>query len=118
MDMGVKISCRSHKAPRNSHLAPGQIKLQTEELCFIRGELSHIKAQVDSLLESLEHMDQQKDQPAGIKDRETKGPGAEGSLYRVTEPHQEPRTQRALPEEDSSEEGTDAEPEVKNHASD
>nr|XP_058135709.1 uncharacterized protein LOC131274303 isoform X1 [Dasypus novemcinctus] len=65
MGMGVKSRFSSHKAPKNSHLAPGQIKLRTEDLCSIRGELSQIKAQVDSLLESLEHMDQQRNKPAG-----------------------------------------------------
>lgn len=39
--------------------------VRTEELHSIRGELSQIKAQVDSLLESLEHMDQLRDRSAG-----------------------------------------------------
>ncbi|XP_031197309.1 heterogeneous nuclear ribonucleoprotein C-like isoform X2 [Mastomys coucha] len=38
---------------------------QTEELDFIRRELSKIKAQVDRLLESLESMEQQRDQHMG-----------------------------------------------------
>lgn len=45
-------------------LAPLQT-VQTEELHSIRGELSQIKAQVDRLLENLEHMDQQRDQLPG-----------------------------------------------------
>nr|XP_020017207.1 uncharacterized protein LOC109684981 isoform X2 [Castor canadensis] len=63
--LGIKSSCNPHKASRNSHLAPRQMKLPTEELHSIRRALSQIKAQVDSLLESLEHMDQQDDQPEG-----------------------------------------------------
>lgn len=39
--------------------------VQTEELHSIRGELSQIKAQVDRLLETLERMDQQRDQLLG-----------------------------------------------------
>lgn len=54
-------------------LAPLQT-VQTEELHSIRGELSQIKAQVDRLLENLEHMDQQRDQlPGGTPP--TGGPG-------------------------------------------
>nr|XP_020017210.1 uncharacterized protein LOC109684981 isoform X5 [Castor canadensis] len=64
--LGIKSSCNPHKASRNSHLAPRQMKpVPTEELHSIRRALSQIKAQVDSLLESLEHMDQQDDQPEG-----------------------------------------------------
>ncbi|XP_058135712.1 heterogeneous nuclear ribonucleoprotein C-like 2 isoform X2 [Dasypus novemcinctus] len=116
MGMGVKSRFSSHKAPKNSHLAPGQIKLRTEDLCSIRGELSQIKAQVDSLLESLEHMDQQRNKPAGIKDSEETH-GAEGSTCRATEPQQEPRAQRAPPEHNSGE-GTNVEETVKNHTRD
>ncbi|XP_037671866.1 heterogeneous nuclear ribonucleoprotein C-like 2 [Choloepus didactylus] len=111
------------------------LTVRTEELCSIRGELTQIKAQVDSLLEHLERMDQQGDQPAvqplpgggpGIKDSETRDSGAEGSSGTATESHQEsrskekaePRTQRALPEEDSLEEGRDMKLAVKSHASD
>ncbi|XP_021112366.1 uncharacterized protein LOC101718980 [Heterocephalus glaber] len=39
--------------------------VRTEELRSIRGKLSEIKAQVDRLLESLEHMDQRRAQAAG-----------------------------------------------------
>ncbi|XP_032344080.1 uncharacterized protein LOC116666091 [Camelus ferus] len=62
---GLRSNFSPHKAPRNSHLPPGQIKLQTEELHSIRGELSQIKAQVDRLLESVERMDQQRDRLPG-----------------------------------------------------
>ncbi|XP_049720561.1 RNA-binding Raly-like protein isoform X1 [Elephas maximus indicus] len=114
--MGVKSSFSPHKVPRNSHLAPRQIKLRIEELHAIRGELSQIKAQVDSLLESLEHMDQQRDQPAGTKDHEeNRGAGSEKFSRGTTEPPQEPKAQRAAPEADSSEESTDTEEPVENH---
>eukprot|EP00073_Rattus_norvegicus_P041452 XP_008770791.1 PREDICTED: heterogeneous nuclear ribonucleoprotein C-like 1 isoform X3 [Rattus norvegicus] len=60
---GVKNTHNTHKTFRNSHLPLGQIKSdQTEELDSIRRELSKIKARVDSLLESLESMEQQRDQ--------------------------------------------------------
>ncbi|KAF6288474.1 hypothetical protein mRhiFer1_009184 [Rhinolophus ferrumequinum] len=107
--MGVKSSFSPHKVPRNSHRAPGQIKFQTEELHSIRGELSQIKAQVDRLLESLERMDQQRDQLPGTEsNEENRVPGSKGSSRRTAEPQQEPRGQRAPPEADSSKESTDA----------
>ncbi|KAF5919502.1 hypothetical protein HPG69_000101, partial [Diceros bicornis minor] len=117
--MGVKRSFSPHKVPRNSQLPPGQIKLQTKELHSIRGELSQIKAQVDHLLESLEHMDQQREQRPGTENsEENRGPGSKGSSSRTTEPQQEPGGQRAHPEAHSSEDSTDPEEAVKNHASD
>ncbi|XP_060247946.1 heterogeneous nuclear ribonucleoprotein C-like isoform X3 [Meriones unguiculatus] len=59
---GVKNTCSPYKACRNSPLPLGRVKaVQTEELDSIRRELSDIKAQVDSLLESLESMEQQRD---------------------------------------------------------
>ncbi|XP_055477190.1 uncharacterized protein LOC129686976 isoform X2 [Psammomys obesus] len=59
---GVKNTYSPYKACRNSPLPLGRVKVQTEELDSIRRELSSIKAQVDSLLESLESMEQQRDQ--------------------------------------------------------
>lgn len=57
-------------------LAPLQT-VPTEELHSIRGELSQIKAQVDRLLENLEHMGQQRDQlPTG-------GPGHTPSKFQL-----------------------------------
>ncbi|KAM7059550.1 uncharacterized protein WM277_006148 isoform 2-T2 [Molossus nigricans] len=110
MGMGVKSSFSLHKAPSKSHLPPRQIKIQPEALNLIRGELSQIKAQVDRLLESLEHMDQQRDQLPGTEDsEENRGPGIKGSSCRTTEPQQEPRGQRAHPEAGSSEDSTDLE---------
>ncbi|XP_020017207.2 RNA-binding Raly-like protein isoform X2 [Castor canadensis] len=115
--LGIKSSCNPHKASRNSHLAPRQMKLPTEELHSIRRALSQIKAQVDSLLESLEHMDQQDDQPEGKKEsEESRSSGSESSSCRTTESQQEPRDHRACPEADSSEENTDV-VQVKNQAS-
>ncbi|XP_062966174.1 uncharacterized protein LOC134387715 [Cynocephalus volans] len=125
MGLGVRSSF-SPKAFRNSHLSPGQMKLGTGVLHSIRGELSQIKAQVDSLLASLERMDQQRDQPAGTKDsEENRGPGSEGCSCRPTEAQQEhrnqestePRGQCAHVEADSSQGSTDAEHAVKDHTS-
>ncbi|XP_047385598.1 heterogeneous nuclear ribonucleoproteins C1/C2-like isoform X2 [Sciurus carolinensis] len=115
--MEVKNRCSPHKVSRNNHLFPRQIKLGTEELHSIRGELSQIKAQVDSLLESLEHMDQQRDHPAGTKDSEEhRSPGSEGSSCRTPEPQQEPSGQKAHLEADSSEGSTDTQQAMKNQA--
>lgn len=61
----VKNTYRPYKACRDSRLPLGQRKLQTEELDSLRRELSKIKAQVDSLLKSLESMEQQRDQHTG-----------------------------------------------------
>nr|XP_044617596.1 RNA-binding protein Raly-like isoform X1 [Equus asinus] len=117
--VGVKSSFSPHKAPRNSQLPPGQIKLRTKELHSIRGELSQIKAQVDCLLESLERMHQQREQHPGTEDSEdNRGPDSKGSSCRPTEPQQEPRGQSAHPEAESPKESTDPEEAVKNHASD
>ncbi|XP_072587637.1 RNA-binding Raly-like protein isoform X2 [Vulpes vulpes] len=125
--MGVKSSFRLHTGPRKSHLPREQIKLPTEELHSIRGELSQIKAQVDRLLENLEHMGQQRDQlptgglghiPRSEDSEENRGPESKGSSCRITELQQEPRGQRAHPEADSSEDSTDPEEAVKNPASD
>ncbi|GAB5582471.1 heterogeneous nuclear ribonucleoproteins C1/C2-like isoform X6 [Prionailurus iriomotensis] len=146
--MGIKSSCSPHKGPRKSHLPQEQIKLQTEELHSIRGELSQIKAQVDRLLETLERMDQQRDQllgqapptggpactPRSEASEENRALVSKRSSCRNTEAKQEPRGQRPHPEADSPEDSTDPEeaeavahgpsrmeniqPEVKNHASD
>ncbi|XP_012627932.1 uncharacterized protein LOC105875439 isoform X4 [Microcebus murinus] len=117
--LGVKSSFSPHKASRNSPLPRAQIKLRTEELRSIRGELSQIKAQVDSLLQHVERIDRQRDQPAGTKDSEdNRGPGCEGSSNRSSEPCQKPRGQKANPETDGSKGSTDTEQAVKNRASD
>ncbi|XP_047568359.1 uncharacterized protein LOC125089913 [Lutra lutra] len=129
--LGVKGSFSPHKGARKSHLPREQIKLQTEELHSIRGELSQIKAQVDRLLENLECMDQQRDQlpggaptvdpghiPRSEDSEETKRPGSKGSSCRITDLQQEPRGQSAHPESDSFEDSLDPEEAGKNHASD
>ncbi|XP_032710511.1 heterogeneous nuclear ribonucleoprotein C-like [Lontra canadensis] len=129
--LGVKGSFSPHKGTRKSHLPREQIKLQTEELHSIRGELSQIKAQVDRLLENLECMDQQRDQlpggtptvdpghiPRSEDSEETKGPGSKGSSCRITDLQQDPRGQSAHPESDSFEDSADPEEAGKNHASD
>ncbi|XP_040299033.1 RNA-binding Raly-like protein isoform X1 [Herpailurus yagouaroundi] len=130
--MGIKSSCSPHKGPRKSHLPQEQIKLQTEELHSIRGELSQIKAQVDRLLETLERMDQQRDQllgqapptggpactPRSEASEENRALVSKRSSCRNTEAKQEPRGQRPHPEADSPEDSTDPEEAVKNHASD
>ncbi|XP_027240987.1 heterogeneous nuclear ribonucleoprotein C isoform X2 [Cricetulus griseus] len=69
----VKKTNSPYKACRNSHLLQGHRKIQTEELDSIRMELSQIKAQVDSLLESLESMEQQRHQHTG--EESSIGPG-------------------------------------------
>ncbi|XP_065754468.1 RNA-binding Raly-like protein [Phocoena phocoena] len=118
MGMGVKSNFSSHKAPRNSQLTPKIKPVQTEELHSIRGELSQIKAQVDHLLDSVERMDQQRDQLSGTEDCEqNRGSGSKGSSCRTTDPRQEPRGHRAHPEADSFQ-NTDLEEAVKNHAAD
>ncbi|XP_026634524.1 heterogeneous nuclear ribonucleoproteins C1/C2-like isoform X2 [Microtus ochrogaster] len=58
----VKNTYSPYKACRDSCLPLGQRKSQTEELDSIRRELSKIKAQVDSLLKSLESMEEQRAQ--------------------------------------------------------
>ncbi|XP_075392931.1 uncharacterized protein LOC142431850 isoform X2 [Tenrec ecaudatus] len=88
---GLKSSFSPHRGSKNSHLPQKPIKLRPEELQVIRGELSQIKAQVDSLLENLERMEQQREQPAGLKDsEENRGAGNEESSCATTEPPQDP----------------------------
>ncbi|XP_063467783.1 uncharacterized protein [Symphalangus syndactylus] len=64
MGMGVRSGFSPQRASRNSYQPSGQKKFPTEELHDIQGELQQIKAQVDSLLQSLEHVDQQQVPPA------------------------------------------------------
>ncbi|XP_063103724.1 heterogeneous nuclear ribonucleoprotein C-like isoform X2 [Cavia porcellus] len=117
--LGVKSGYSPYKASRSRPLPPEQIKLHTEELHSIRGELSQIKAQVDRLLESLEHMDQHRAQTAGINDSDkNKVLGNEGCSCRTTEVQQEPGDQRGYLETDSSEGSTATEQAVQNQTSD
>ncbi|XP_030685199.1 uncharacterized protein LOC115838598 isoform X2 [Nomascus leucogenys] len=77
-ELGGHTSCQGR--PQSSAWAPTLVPLPavpTEELHDIQGELQQIKAQVDSLLQSLECMDQQQVPPAGGEPR--RRPGQPGS---------------------------------------
>ncbi|XP_064315239.1 RNA-binding Raly-like protein isoform X3 [Phalacrocorax carbo] len=105
----------------------GRTKLRAEELHSIKGELSQIKAQVDSLLESLDRMDQRRERLAGSKESEKNRVevGAE-SLSPAGEGSREPQGKEGMGADghsdlrniDSTEESTDTEETVKNHMSD
>ncbi|XP_037010051.2 uncharacterized protein LOC119055867 isoform X2 [Artibeus jamaicensis] len=87
--------------------APGPLAAgQPEALHSIRGELSRIKAQVDRLLERLEHMDQL---PGTEDGEDNRGPGVKGSSHSTTEPQQEPRGCRAHQEAGSPQDSRDPE---------
>ena len=58
-----RMACRP-AAPGGILMAPLPA-VRAEELHSIKGELSQIKAQVDSLLESLDRMDQRRERLAG-----------------------------------------------------
>ncbi|KAL4687144.1 hypothetical protein H8959_019272 [Pygathrix nigripes] len=114
--MGDRSSFSPQWVSGNSHLPSGQKKFRTKELHDIQGELWQIKAQVDSLLQSLERMDRQQVPPAATKDSGKNGsPGSKGSSC-SSEPPQKPRSKGAGPEADGYEGGTDTEWTVKNHA--
>ncbi|XP_019391091.1 PREDICTED: RNA-binding Raly-like protein [Crocodylus porosus] len=125
---GGKSSLNPHTGPRSSsNSAVGRTKLRAEELHSIKGELSQIKAQVDSLLESLDRMDQRRERLTGSKESEKKNAEAsEGPSSPVGEMLREPRgkestaadEQSDLRDIDSVEEGTDTEETMKNHTSD
>ncbi|KAM9374314.1 RNA-binding Raly-like protein [Phaethornis superciliosus] len=102
----------------------GRTKLRAEELHSIKGELSQIKAQVDSLLESLDRMGQRRERLTGSKESEKKraesgreSPSPEG------EESWKPRGKEGTGADghsnlhtiDSAEESTDTEEMVKNH---
>ncbi|XP_026712784.1 RNA-binding Raly-like protein [Athene cunicularia] len=125
---GGKSSLSPQPGARSSTSSmTGRTKLRAEELHSIKGELSQIKAQVDSLLESLDRMDQRRERLAGSKESEKKrvemgaespSPAGEGS--------REPRGKEGMGSDghsdlrniDSAEESTDTEETVKNHMSD
>ncbi|XP_070941034.1 RNA-binding Raly-like protein [Macaca nemestrina] len=118
MGMGVRSGFSPQRVSRNSPLPSGQKKFPTEELHDIQGALWQIKAQVDSLLQSLERMDRQQVPPVATKDSgKNRGPGSKGSSC-SSEPPQKPRSEEAGPEADGYEGGTDTEWTVKNHAED
>ncbi|XP_054308740.2 uncharacterized protein LOC129015180 [Pongo pygmaeus] len=118
MGMGVRSGFSPQRASRNSYLPSGQKKFPTNELHDIQGELRQIKAQVDSLLQSLERVDWQQVSPAATKDSgKNRGPGSKGSSG-SSEPPQKPWSEGAGPEADGYEGGTDTEWTVENHAED
>ncbi|XP_051485372.1 LOW QUALITY PROTEIN: RNA-binding Raly-like protein [Apus apus] len=104
----------------SSSSAAGRTKLRAEELHSIKGELSQIKAQVDSLLESLDRMDQRRERLTGSKESEKKR-AEQGPESPSPEGSREPRGKEGAGGDghsDSAEESTDTEEMVKNHMSD
>ncbi|KAI6077502.1 RNA-binding Raly-like protein [Aix galericulata] len=96
--------------------------VRAEELHSIKGELSQIKAQVDSLLESLDRMDQRRERLSGCKESEKKraeagaaSPSPVGEGSRGKEGTGGDGHLRAI---DSAEESTDTEETMKTHISD
>ncbi|XP_074142083.1 RNA-binding Raly-like protein isoform X8 [Sminthopsis crassicaudata] len=126
MGTGGKSGLNPHIPPRSNNPPPVRTKLRAEELHSIKGELSQIKAQVDSLLESLERMDQRRDRLGGPQDSDKKAASAGGeSSSAATEAQREPRGKespetrgRSRRDADSAEESTDTEEAMKNHTSD
>ncbi|XP_062448905.1 LOW QUALITY PROTEIN: RNA-binding Raly-like protein [Rhea pennata] len=108
----------------------GRTKLWAEELHSIKGELSQIKAQVDSLLESLDRMDQRRDRLSGegmIKEIEKKrvevgaelpSPAGEGPREPQGKEGSGADGHSCLRNINSAEESTDTEETMKNHTSD
>ncbi|XP_032925547.1 RNA-binding Raly-like protein isoform X1 [Catharus ustulatus] len=104
----------------------GRTKLQAEELHSIKGELSQIKAQVDSLLESLDRMGQRRERLTGSKESEKKrtepgtespSPVGEGSQGSQGKEGTGADGDSDLRDIDSAEESTDTEETVKTHMS-
>ncbi|XP_063190153.1 RNA-binding Raly-like protein [Chroicocephalus ridibundus] len=130
---GSKSSLSPQAGERSSTSSTaGRTKLRAEELHSIKGELSQIKAQVDSLLESLDRMDQRREHLTGSKESEKKRAeaGAE-SPSPAGESSREPRGKEGMggdrhsdlrnidsAEEEEEEQSTDTEEAVKNHMSD
>ncbi|XP_014804180.1 PREDICTED: RNA-binding Raly-like protein isoform X2 [Calidris pugnax] len=119
-------------ARSSSSSAVGRTKLGAEELHSIKGELSQIKARVDSLLESLDRMDQRRERLEGPKESEKKraetgaespSPAGEGSREARgkegtgADGHSDLRNIDSA-EEEEEEESTDTEEMVKTHVSD
>ncbi|XP_063267146.1 RNA-binding Raly-like protein [Prinia subflava] len=123
---GSKSSLSPQPGMRSSTSSTtGQTKLQAEELHSIKGELSQIKAQVDSLLESLDHTDQRREHFTESKESEKKKraePGTE-TLSPVGEGSLELRGKEGMGVDGdsdlhnigSAEESTDTEETVKTH---
>ncbi|XP_062448897.1 RNA-binding Raly-like protein [Rhea pennata] len=100
---------------------------RAEELHSIKGELSQIKAQVDSLLESLDCMDQRRDRLSGSKEMEKKrvevgaelpSPAGEGPREPQGKEGSGADGHSDLRNIDSAEESTNTEETMKNHTSD
>ncbi|XP_062448877.1 RNA-binding Raly-like protein [Rhea pennata] len=125
---GGKSSLSPQPGTRSSTSSvTGRTKLRAEELHSIKGELSQIKAQVDSLLESLDLMDQQRDRLSGSKEIEKKRVEVSAELPSPAgEGPREPQGKEGsgadghsdLHNIDSAEESTDTEETMKNHTSD
>lgn len=81
--MGSWEALRRERGPRGSSssaLCP-RPPVQTEELHCLRGELSHIKAQVDRLLEHVELMEQRRDQLPGQAPKAGPRPHSTGTRF-------------------------------------
>ncbi|XP_035192492.1 RNA-binding Raly-like protein isoform X1 [Oxyura jamaicensis] len=122
---GGKSSPSPQPGARSSSSSTGtRTKLRAEELHSIKGELSQIKAQVDSLLESLDRMDQRRERLSGCKESEKKraevgaaspSPGGEGSRGKEGTGGDGRSDLRTI---DSAEESTDTEETMRMHISD
>ncbi|XP_054856562.1 heterogeneous nuclear ribonucleoprotein C-like isoform X2 [Eublepharis macularius] len=116
---GDKSALGPHTGLRsNSNSIAGRTKLRAEELHSIKGELSQIKAQVDSLLESLDRMDQRREHPTGSKEGKKKnlssGEYSAGDTSRKKESAANDR-HTPVQEVDSADESTDTEEAARNH---
>lgn len=117
---GGKSTLAPHTGLKSSNNSmAGRTKLRAEELHSIKGELSQIKAQVDSLLESLDRMDQRRELPTGKKKTLSSGE----SSYTVGDtPRKKENTasdgHTTTQEVDSADESTDTEEAARNHTLD
>lgn len=120
---GGKISLGSHPGLRDHHNSSmGRTKLRAEELHSIKGELSQIKAQVDSLLESLDRMDQRREHSTGSKEGKKKMLSGEAS-YMAGDPTRRKESIAndgcaVVQDVDSADESTDTEEAARNHTLD
>ncbi|XP_062996979.1 heterogeneous nuclear ribonucleoprotein C-like [Elgaria multicarinata webbii] len=120
---GGKTSLGPHTGLRGNNSTAGRTKLRAEELHSIKGELSQIKAQVDSLLESLDRMDQRREHPPGSKEGKKKAPASGEAAYPGGDPVRRKEStendgRATLQEVDSAEESTDTEEAARNHTLD
>ncbi|XP_060110310.1 RNA-binding Raly-like protein isoform X1 [Heteronotia binoei] len=107
----------------SSNSVAGRTKLRAEELHSIKGELSQIKAQVDSLLESLDKMDQRREHPTGSKEVKKKNLSSGESSYSAGDTSWKKESaandgHTATQEVDSADESTDTEEAARNHTLD